>query len=164
LVTHPIHEDSFRMPTTLETLGTLERRLNVAVPIADVEGEVRKRLARLARTVKMAGFRPGKAPLRMLDQQYGPQVRSEVITERVQTSFNDAVREQNLRVAGTPRIEPHRGDQPAPDALEFSAIFEIYKTRSEQFLNANGRDWKAMYKAYTDAVKAKKAAAAKPSP
>ena len=88
------------MPTTLETLGTLERRLNVAVPIADVEGEVRKRLARLARTVKMAGFRPGKAPLRMLDQQYGPQVRSEVITERVQTSFNDAVREQNLRVCG----------------------------------------------------------------
>lgn len=114
------------MPTTLETLGTLERRLNVAVPIADVEGEVRKRLARLARTVKMAGFRPGKAPLRMLDQQYGPQVRSEVITERVQTSFNDAVREQNLRVAGTPRIEAHQGDQPAPDALEFSAIFEIY--------------------------------------
>lgn len=114
------------MPTTLETLGTLERRLNVAVPIADVEGEVRKRLTRLARTVKMAGFRPGKAPLRMLDQQYGPQVRSDVITERVQTSFNDAVREQKLRVAGTPRIEPHRGDQPQPDALEFSAIFEIY--------------------------------------
>ena len=102
------------MQTTLETLGALERRLNVAVPLADIEGEVKKRLSRLARTVKVAGFRPGKAPLRMLDQQYGPQLRSDVITERVQTSFNDAVRAQNLRVAGAPRIEPHRGNSRRP--------------------------------------------------
>jgi trigger factor len=114
------------MQTTLETLGALERRLNVAVPIAEIEGEVKKRLTRLARTVKVAGFRPGKAPLRMLDQQYGPQVRSDVITERVRTSFNDAVRAQNLRVAGAPRIEPQRREEPAPDALEFSAVFEVY--------------------------------------
>ena len=101
------------MQTTLETLGALERRLNVAVPLAEIEGEVKKRLSRLARTAKVAGFRPGKVPLRMLDQQYGPQVRSDVISERVQTTFNDAIRSQNLRVAGTPRIEPQRGDQPA---------------------------------------------------
>jgi trigger factor len=114
------------MQPTLETIGALERRLNVAVPIADIEGEVRKRLTRLARTVKMAGFRPGKAPLRMLDQQYGPQVRSDVITERVQSTFNDAIRAQNLRVAGTPRIEPQAGEERAVDTLEFSAVFEIY--------------------------------------
>ena len=114
------------MQTTLETLGALERRLNVAVPLAEIEGEVRKRLTRLARTAKIAGFRPGKAPLRMLDQQYGSQVRSDVISERVQTTFNDAVREQNLRVAGAPRIEPHRSDAPGPDSLQFSAIFEVY--------------------------------------
>ena len=114
------------MQTSLETLGALERRLNVAVPIADIEGEVKKRLTRLARTVKVAGFRPGKAPLRMLDQQYGSQVRSDVISERVQSTFNDAIRSQNLRVAGTPRIEPQRGDQPATETLEFSAVFEVY--------------------------------------
>jgi trigger factor len=114
------------MQTTLETLGALERRLNVAVPLADIEGEVKKRLSRLARTAKIAGFRPGKVPLRMLDQQYGPQVRSDVITERVQSTFNDAVRAQNLRVAGVPRIEPRSGDAPAPDALQFSAVFEVY--------------------------------------
>jgi trigger factor len=114
------------MQNTVETLGALERRLNVAVPIAEIEGEVRKRLTRLARTVKVAGFRPGKAPLRMLDQQYGPQVRSDVITERVQSTFNDAIRTQNLRVAGTPRIEPQRGEQPPTETLEFSAVFEVY--------------------------------------
>ena len=114
------------MQTTLETLGALERRLNVAVPVAEIEGEVKKRLSRLARTAKVAGFRPGKVPLSMLDQQYGPQVRSDVISERVQSSFNEAVRAQNLRVAGAPRIEAQRGEQAPPDALAFSAVFEVY--------------------------------------
>jgi trigger factor len=94
------------MQTTLETLGQLERRLNVAVPLEQIDGEVHKRLARLAKTVKIAGFRPGKVPLKMVAQQYGPQVRSDVISDTVQASLNDAIREQNLRVAGYPRIEP----------------------------------------------------------
>ena len=71
-----------------------------------IEGEVGKRLARLAKTVKVPGFRPGHVPMKMVAQQYGPQVRSDVISDAVQKSFNDAVREQNLRVAGNPRIEP----------------------------------------------------------
>ncbi len=101
------------MQSTLETLGQLERRLNVAVPLAAIEGEIDKRLARLAKTVKLPGFRPGKVPLKMVAQQYGPQVRSDVISDAVQSSFNDAVREQNLRVAGYPRIEPRTGGAPA---------------------------------------------------
>jgi trigger factor len=113
------------MQTSLETLGQLERRLNVAVPLADIEAEVAKRLARLAKNVKIAGFRPGKVPMKMVAQQYGPQVRSEVISDTVQASFSDAVREQQLRVAGYPRIEP-RADAKAADQLEFSAIFEVY--------------------------------------
>lgn len=112
------------MQTTLENLGQLERRLNVAVPLAHIEGEVQKRLARLAKTVRISGFRPGKVPLKMVAQQYGPQVRTDVITDAVNASFNDAVREQNLRVAGYPRIE--RRDAAAADALEFSAVFEVY--------------------------------------
>ena len=92
------------MQTTIETLGQLERRLNVAVPRAQIEGEVEKRLARLAKTVKLPGFRPGKVPLKMVVQQYGQSVRSDVISDAVQTSFNEAVREQNIRVAGYPRI------------------------------------------------------------
>lgn len=113
------------MQSTLETLGQLERRLSVAVPVQSIEGEVEKRLARLAKTVKIPGFRPGKVPIKMVARQYGPQVRSDVISDAVQTSFNDAVREQNLRVAGYPRIEPKA--QPSADgSLEFSAVFEVY--------------------------------------
>lgn len=112
------------MQMTLETLGQLERRLHVAVPIEEIEGEVQKRLARLAKTVKLAGFRPGKVPLKMVTQQYGPQVRSDVITDTVQSSLNDAIRAQNLRVAGYPRIEPKQAA--AADQFEFSAVFEVY--------------------------------------
>jgi len=115
------------MQTTLETLSGLERRLNVALPVADIEGEVQKRLTRLAKTVRVAGFRPGKVPLKMVAQQYGPQVRSDVISDAVQKQFNDAVRSNNLRVAGYPRIEQRTAvDAAAPEALEFSAVFEVY--------------------------------------
>ncbi|MET0203673.1 MAG: trigger factor [Casimicrobiaceae bacterium] len=115
------------MQTTLENLGQLERRLNVAVPVAQIEGEVQKRLANLAKTVRISGFRPGKVPLKMVAQQYGPQVRSDVIADKVNETFNEAVRAQNLRVAGYPRIERKQQDDPvAADALEFSAIFEVY--------------------------------------
>src|SRR5262249_15722821 len=117
-------KESSGMQMTLETLGALERRLHVAVPVEQIEGEVQKRLARLAKTVKIAGFRPGKVPLKMIAQQYGPQVRSAVISDTLQSSLNDAIRAQNLRVAGYPRIEPKQAA--ANDQFEFSAIFEVY--------------------------------------
>src|SRR5437773_4460105 len=119
-------KDCRRMQTTLESLGQLTRRLNVAVPVARIEGEVQKRLARLAKTAKIAGFRPGKVPLKMVAQQYGQQVRSDVISDAVNETFNDAVRAQNLRVAGYPRIERRDDAASSQEALEFSAVFEVY--------------------------------------
>jgi len=112
------------MQTSLETLGELERRLTMSVPVADIESEIQQRLARLAKNVKVPGFRPGKVPLKMVAQQYGPQVRSDVISDSVKNSFADAIRDQNLRIAGNPRIEPKA--EGAPDQLEFSATFEVY--------------------------------------
>ena len=112
------------MQMTLETLGHLERRLHVALPKAQIEEEIQKRLAQLAKTAKIPGFRPGKVPLKMVAQQYGPQVRSDVISDTVQSSLNDAIREQNLRVAGYPRIEPKQ--DVAEDEFGFSAVFEVY--------------------------------------
>ena len=115
------------MQTSLETLGQLERRLNVAVPLDAIEAEVTKRLARLAKNVKVPGFRPGHVPMKMLAAQYGPQVRSDVISDTVQATFNEAIRNQNLRIAGLPRIEPKNSSGPEGERqLEFSAVFEVY--------------------------------------
>ncbi len=113
------------MQTSLENLGTLERRLNMAVAVEEIEQQVSERLKKLSRTLRMAGFRPGKVPMKLVAQQYGPQVRSEVIGDVVQKSFSDAVREQNLKVAGYPRIEPKAGEADAKN-IEFSATFEVY--------------------------------------
>jgi trigger factor len=112
------------MQTTLETLGQLERRLHVALPKAQIEDEIQKRLAQLAKTAKIPGFRPGHVPLKMVAQQYGPKVRSDVISDTVQSSLSDALRTQNLRVAGFPRIEPR--EDVAEDEFGFSAVFEVY--------------------------------------
>lgn len=105
-------------------LGPLERKIDMAVPVADIDKDVEQRLKKLARTVKMAGFRPGKVPMRLVEQQYGPQVRSEAIGEAVNRAFGDAVREQNFKVAGYPRIQPKAGD--GGSHIEFSAVFEVY--------------------------------------
>lgn len=91
--------------------------------MAAIEKDVEERLKRLARTVKLAGFRPGKAPLKLVAAQYGSQVRSEVVGEAVNKCFGEKVREQNLRVAGYPQIEQKTG---SPESLEFSAVFEVY--------------------------------------
>ena len=113
------------MQTSLETLGQLERRLTMSLPVATIESEISQRLARLAKDAKLPGFRPGKVPLRMIAQQYGPKVRSDVISDAVQAKFADALREQNLRIAGFPRIEPKTDAAPS-DELQFSAVFEVY--------------------------------------
>ncbi|HSB48920.1 MAG TPA: trigger factor [Burkholderiales bacterium] len=113
------------MQANLETLSALERRLSVSLPATDIDNEVESRLKRLSRTVKMHGFRPGKVPLKVVEQHYGPQVRQEVLGDAMQKSFGEAVRQQNLRVAGYPKFELA---SPADGAAEFQyrATFEIY--------------------------------------
>ena len=93
------------MATQLESTGSLERKLDMAVPVADVNRQVVDRLRKLSRNVKMPGFRPGKVPMKMIEQSYGPQVHAEVLSDAVSRAFSDAVAEHSLRVAGQPRIE-----------------------------------------------------------
>jgi trigger factor len=102
----------------------LERRIDMAVTLADIDKEVGQRLKQLAKTAKMPGFRPGKVPMKMVEQQYGGQARSEAIGAAVEKAFGAKVREQNLRVAGYPRIEPKVGEDQS--VMEFSAVFEVY--------------------------------------
>jgi trigger factor len=113
------------MAVNVENLGTLERRLSMSVPVQDVDRQVDDRLKKMARNVKMPGFRPGKVPLKMVVQQYGPQIRSEVLGDAVNKAFTEAVKEANLKVAGYPKIEKKDGASDAP-AFEFSATFEVY--------------------------------------
>ena len=113
------------MAVNVEQLGALERRVSMSVPVQDVDRQVDDRLKKLARNVKMSGFRPGKVPMKMVVQQYGPQVRSEVIGDAVNKAFTDVVKETNLKVAGQPRIEKKDGAADAAQ-FEFSATFEVY--------------------------------------
>jgi trigger factor len=113
------------MQANLESIGQLERRLNVTVPIGEIDGEVETRLRTLSRTVKMHGFRPGKVPYKVVAQQYASQVRQEVIGATLERSFGEVVRQQNLRVAGYPRFEAKPLTEGAAE-FEFSATFEIY--------------------------------------
>lgn len=112
------------MAANVETLGALERRLSMSVPVAEIERKVDERLKKLAREAKMPGFRPGKVPMKLVTQQFGQQVRSEVLGDAVEKAFSEAVREANLRVAGYPHIEKKEGG--GEQALEFSATFEVY--------------------------------------
>jgi len=112
------------MATAVETLDKLERRITISFPLTDVRTEVEKRLKVQARTAKAPGFRPGKVPLKMVAAQYGYQIETEVLNDKVGRAFNDAANENNLRVAGFPNIVPKEG---APDGvLQFDATFEVY--------------------------------------
>jgi len=113
------------MATSVETVSNLERRMTIKVPLAPLEGQIRQRLTQISRTAKFAGFRPGKAPMGLVNQQYGNQVRDEVYSQAVETSFGDAVEENKLRVAGFPNIE-HKPFAEAATDLEYTATFEVF--------------------------------------
>ncbi|HCY62774.1 MAG TPA: trigger factor [Oxalobacteraceae bacterium] len=114
------------MATAVETLEKLERRITLTVPVEEVKQEVEKRLKVRARTAKAPGFRPGKVPMKMVAAQYGYQVETEVLNDKVGRAFNDAANENNLRVAGYPRIEPKGSEGVAEGMIAFDATFEVY--------------------------------------
>ncbi len=112
------------MSVHVETLEKLERRITLTLPAAEIETEVNTRLKRLARTVKAAGFRPGKVPMSVVAQRYGYSVHYEVMNDKVGAVFSDAVNQAKLRVAGAPRITEKEG---APEGqVTFDATFEVY--------------------------------------
>lgn len=113
------------MAASVETISGLERRMTVKVPLAPLEGQIKQRLSQILRTAKFSGFRPGKAPIGLVNQHYGNQVRDEVYSKAVETSFGDAVEENKLRVAGFPNIE-HKPFVEAATDLEYTATFEIF--------------------------------------
>ena len=112
------------MAVTVETLEKLERKMLLSLPVASIQSEVNARLKKLARTVKMDGFRPGKVPMTVVSQRYGFSVQYEVMNDKVGEAFANAANEAKLRVAGQPKISEKEG---APEGeLTFEAVFEVY--------------------------------------
>ena len=115
-----------QMATAVETLGKLERRLTITLPLADVTAVVEKRLKVRARNAKAPGFRPGKVPMKMVAAQYGYQVENEVLNDKVGQAFSVAANENQLRVAGYPNIAPEENGTPVEGHIVFNATFEVY--------------------------------------
>ena len=112
------------MAVTVETLEKLERKITLTLPVKAIQTEVESRLKRLARTVKMDGFRPGKVPINVVAQRYGYSIHYEVMNDKVGEAFSSAANEAKLRVAGQPRITEKAG---SPDGeMAFDAVFEVY--------------------------------------
>jgi trigger factor len=111
--------------SSVETVSALERRLNAFIPQQVIRGQVAARLKNIGRTAKIAGFRPGKIPAKILEQHYGAQAHQEAMGDALQRSFAEAVQTNNLKVAGHPQFELKTNDWNA-DQIEYSATFEVY--------------------------------------
>ena len=111
------------MMVTVESTGTLERRMRVELPAERIEKEVESRLKSVGKTAKIKGFRPGKIPAKVVRQRYATQVRQEVLTDLMGQSYRDAVVQENLSPVANPKIEPELSDK--GDAFAFVATFEV---------------------------------------
>lgn len=112
------------MQVSVESIGKLARRMQVQVPAERVTVEIAARLKKISRTARLNGFRPGKAPLTVIRQQFGPAVHREVIGELLQSSFQEAVAQNQLTPAGNPSIEPQSVDE--GQDLKYTATFEVF--------------------------------------
>ncbi|MET4579316.1 trigger factor [Ottowia thiooxydans] len=112
------------MAVNVETLEKLERKMTLTLPVDSIRGEVDSRLKKLARTVKMDGFRPGKVPMSVVAQRYGYSVQYEVMNDKVGEAFFNAANEANLRVAGQPTITEK--DSAPEGEMAFDAVFEVF--------------------------------------
>ena len=111
------------MQVSVETTEGLGRRMTVELPKDRLDSEVQSRLQRLTRTVDIKGFRPGKVPMKIVQKRYGADVRNEVLNELLQSSFSDALRQENLHPAYEPTIE--ESSLEAQDSFKYTAVFEV---------------------------------------
>ena len=108
------------MQVSVESLGNLERRMSFTLPAERLDTHIGGRLREIARTANLKGFRPGKVPTKVIEQRFGKQVRAEALDGLLRETFSNAVRENDLQLAGNPRLEPVAGSE-----LEWVATFEV---------------------------------------
>ena len=112
------------MQVSVENTGSLGRSMTVSIPADEVEAQIQTRLKNLAKKAKLPGFRPGKAPLKIIDAHYGEQVLQEVAGSLIESSLHEAFTRENLVPAGTPEIEPKSMERGKD--IEFTASFDVY--------------------------------------
>ena len=88
------------MQASIESTGNLERRLTFSLPAERLDGHIGRRLGEISRTVRIKGFRPGKVPAKVVEQRFGPQVRAEALDGLLRETFDAAIRENALLLAG----------------------------------------------------------------
>jgi len=112
------------MQVSVENVSALERRLTISVDAEQIDAAVQKELQNLSRRVKIKGFRAGKVPMKVVEQHYGQNVRTQVLQDVMQSSFYEAITQENLKPAGAPSFEPVTTD--AAKGFEYKATFEVY--------------------------------------
>ncbi|RUO21151.1 trigger factor [Aliidiomarina iranensis] len=112
------------MQVSVEATEGLERRVTISVPAEKIDKEVKSQIQQRARTVRMDGFRPGKVPVSLVAKRFGPAIRQDVVMEQIQRHYIEALVQEKINPAGSPRFEP-KVDEEGKD-LEFVAVFEVY--------------------------------------
>lgn len=112
------------MQVSVEESGSIERKLTISVPSDDIELEIAKRLKGVAREARIPGFRPGKAPQRVIAKRYTPQVTNDVVSEKINASYVDALDQKKIIPAGLVSIEPTPYE--AGQDLQYVATIEVF--------------------------------------
>lgn len=116
------------MQVSVESTGVLDRRMTVRIPNDRVTSEIDKRLNKLSREVRIAGFRPGKVPLRVVKQRYGAGVSQQVLSEMIENTYREAVAQEGLQPVGGPKIDmdPVQSGGAEKEFFEFVASFQVF--------------------------------------
>ncbi|OGT98253.1 MAG: trigger factor [Gammaproteobacteria bacterium RIFOXYB2_FULL_38_6] len=112
------------MKSSVETLAGLQRKMTVVLPPEHIEPKYHERLKEYAKTAQIKGFRPGKAPLKIIEQKMGESIRFDVIAKLIESSFYEATQENKLKIAGQPNVSP--GEIKKDQSMTYTATFEIY--------------------------------------
>nr|MBU2814109.1 trigger factor [Acidithiobacillus ferruginosus] len=116
-------KDQFMQISTPEA-APLERHIHVTIPASEVESGVSQRLRNKARSARLPGFRPGKAPMTLIERHYGSDALMETFDHLINERYSQAVRDESLRPVGRPEVQVEKGGR--GEDLVFTAVVEVY--------------------------------------
>jgi trigger factor len=112
------------MQVTVQNTSDLERKMRVTIPSDEVEVQVTEKIKQTAKQVRLKGFRPGKVPLKEVKRRFGAGIRQEVSSEVIQSTYGQALQQEDINPAGMPKIEDVKIEE--GQDLEYTAVFEVF--------------------------------------